>query len=113
MVSYYFMAGMYIALGAIHFSHPKFYLPIMPQFLPAPMVLIYASGAAEIALGLGLLFSETKLFALWGIIAMLISFFLVHVNMLFPGNRLGFPLWVLWIRVLLQFGLIYWAYAYL
>ena len=57
----------------------------MPKFLPAHDLLIYLSGVAEILLGIGVLFPQTRILALWGLIAMLIVFLIVHVNMLFPN----------------------------
>jgi len=83
----------------------------MPKFLPAHDLLIYLSGIAEIILGVGVLFPQTRSLALWGIIAMLLVFLLVHVNMLFPPNGLGISPWILWLRIPLQFLLIYWAYT--
>ena len=76
------MGGIYFILGIVHFTHTGFYRPLMPKFLPAHDALIYWSGIAEIALGLGVLFPVTRSIALWGIIAMLAVFLLVHVNML-------------------------------
>jgi len=84
---------------------------MMPKFLPAHLPLIYWSGVAEIVLGLGVLFISTRSFALWGIIAMLTVFLIVHVNMLFPKNRLGMPLWALILRLHIQFALMYWAFV--
>ena len=111
MIQLYCMGGIYFILGVVHFTHTGFYRPMMPKFLPAHNALIYWSGIAEITLGLGVFFPMTRIVALWGIIAMLIVFLLVHINMLFPGNRLGIPLWVLIVRLPLQFGLMYWAYV--
>lgn len=114
MYSLYIMGALYIVLGILHFTHNGFYRPLMPTFLPAHNFLIYLSGIAEVLLGLGVFFPKIRSLALWGIIAMLIVFLLlVHVNMLFPGNRLGVPLWILIMRIPLQFFLIYWAYQYL
>jgi len=114
MYSLYIMGALYIVLGILHFTHTGFYRPLMPTFLPAHNFLIYLSGIAEVFLGLGVFFPKMRSLALWGIIAMLIVFLLlVHVNMLFPGNRLGVPLWILIMRIPLQFFLIYWAYQYL
>ena len=107
------MGIIYSVLGIVHFTHTGFYKPLMPKFLPAHNFLIYASGIAEIVLGIGVFFSKTKEYALWGIIAMLLVFLLVHINMLFPGNRLGVSLWILILRIPIQFVLIYWAYQYL
>lgn len=107
----YFMGALYIVLGVFHFTNPDFYKPLMPKFLPAHAALIFWSGIAEIVLGIGVFFKFSKNFAMWGIIAMLAVFLLVHVNMLFPENRLGMPLWALWLRILFQFLLMYWAYV--
>lgn len=114
MYSLYIMGALYIVLGILHFTHTGYYRPLMPMFLPTHNFLIYLSGIAEVLLGLGVFFPKIRSLALWGIIAMLIVFLLlVHVNMIFPGNRLGVPLWILIMRIPLQFFLIYWAYQYL
>jgi uncharacterized membrane protein len=105
------MGGIYFILGIIHFTHTGFYRPLMPKFLPAHNALILWSGVAEIVLGLGIFFPNTRAISLIGIIAMLAVFLLVHVNMLFPENRLGVSLWLLWLRLIIQFVLMYWAYA--
>ena len=107
----YFMGVLYSVLGILHFTNTGFYRPFMPKFLPTHDLLIYLSGVAEILLGIGVLFPQTRLIALSGIIAMLLVFLIVHVNMLFPANRLGISAWILWLRIPLQFLLIYWAYV--
>lgn len=66
MFQLYLMGGIYILLGFAHFTHTEFYRPLMPQFLPAHALLIYLSGFAEILLGLGVFFSLTRNYALWG-----------------------------------------------
>jgi uncharacterized membrane protein len=111
MLQLYFMGVLYSVLGILHFTNTGFYRPFMPKFLPAHDLLIYLSGVAEILLGIGILFPQTRSLALWGIIAMLLVFLLVHVNMVFPANRLGISAWILWLRIPIQFSLIYWAYT--
>ena len=54
-ISLYIMAVLYILAGANHFVKPKFYLRIMPPYIPWHKAMIYISGAAEIFLGLLLL----------------------------------------------------------
>ena len=88
MIQLYLMGVIYSILGVVHFTHTGFYRPFMPKFLPAHDLLIYLSGVAEILLGIGVLFPQTRILALWGLIAMLIVFLIVHVNMLFPSNGL-------------------------
>ena len=60
MIQLYCMGGIYFILGIVHFTHTGFYRPLMPKFLPAHDALIYWSGIAEIALGLGVLFPVTR-----------------------------------------------------
>ncbi len=108
------MAGMYILAGIFHFLKPKAYLRIMPRYLPQHKLLVYLSGAAEILLGIGLLFTATKTLAIYGIILMLLIFLLVHFYMLSSKKAAaGIPVWALILRIPLQFVLIWWAYFYL
>ncbi|TDU42727.1 putative membrane protein [Gelidibacter sediminis] len=110
----YLMAAIYILAGMMHFIKPKMYLRIMPRYLPNPKLLVLLSGLAEIMLGIGLCFPETKNSAISGIIAMLMVFLLVHFYMLSSKKAgAGIPQWVLILRIPLQFGLMYWAYYYL
>ena len=110
----YLMAAIYIVAGIIHFIKPAMYLRIMPQYLPAPHTLVFISGIAEILLGILLCFPSTKNLAVYGIIAMLAVFLLVHIHMLSSEKAAaGFPQWILWSRIPLQFLLMYWAYWYL
>lgn len=110
----YLMAGMYMFAGVYHFIKPKMYMRIMPRYLPNHKALVYWSGVAEIALGIGLCFALTQQLAIYGIIAMLAVFLLVHFYMLSNEKAgAGIPKWILVLRLPLQFGLMYWAYAYL
>ena len=111
MLQLYIMGGIYFILGIIHFTHTGFYRPLMPKFLPAHDLLIYLSGVAETLLGLGIIFPQTRTWALWGIILMLLVFLIVHINMLLPGNQLGISHVILWLRLPIQSALIFWAYA--
>lgn len=108
------MAAMYIVAGAMHFIKPKMYMRVMPAYLPNHKALVYLSGIAEILLGIGLLIPTLKDISIYGIIAMLAIFLLVHFYML-SGEKAsaGVPKWILILRLPLQFGLMYWAWAYL
>ncbi|WP_027067824.1 MauE/DoxX family redox-associated membrane protein [Maribacter sp. Hel_I_7] len=110
----YLMGTIYIIGGILHFIKPKVYLRIMPQYLPFHKPLVLLSGLAEIILGFGLFFKVTKDFSIYGIIAMLAVFLLVHFYMLSSEKAgAGFPKWVLLLRLPLQFALMYWAFIYL
>jgi uncharacterized membrane protein len=110
----YIMALMYIIAGVMHFVKPKMYMRIMPSYLPNHKLLVHLSGIAEIVLGLALCVPVLKAIAIYGIIAMLIVFLLVHFYML-SGEKAsaGIPKWILILRIPLQFGLMYWAWWYL
>lgn len=86
----------------------------MPNYLPYPKFLVILSGVFEILLGVALCFTKTKNIAIYGIIAMLMVFLLVHFYML-KGKKesAGFPKWLLILRIPLQFLLMNWAYVYL
>lgn len=109
----YLMAALYVFAGLMHFIKPKIYLRVMPNYLPYPKFLVLLSGAIEILLGIALCSQETKNIAIYGIIAMLVVFLLVHFYML-KGEKesAGFPKWLLLLRIPMQFLLMYWAYTY-
>lgn len=109
------MATVYIAAGINHFWHPRFYLRLMPPYLPAPQALNYLSGICEIVLGVLLLVKTTRPFAAWALAVLLLLFTLVHVYML--QQALNQPAYFMspraaWLRLLLQPVLIAWALWY-
>lgn len=108
------MAFFYFGAGVNHFISPETYIAFMPPYIPAHLEMIYLSGVAEIAFAVLLLFKKTRSFAAWGIIAMLIVFFAVHIYMLQERHTLfsDVPEWLLWFRIPLQFLFIFWAYNY-
>ncbi|MAZ26302.1 MAG: hypothetical protein CL868_04385 [Cytophagaceae bacterium] len=110
----YLMGGIYSIAGIIHFIKPKAYMRIMPRYLPAHRELVYLSGFAEVLLGVGVCLPPTKNLSIYLIILMLATFLLVHFYMLSSKKAgLNLPKWVLWVRILLQFFLMYWAYFYI
>jgi len=110
----YLMAGIYIFAGIMHFVKPKLYMRVMPNYLPNHKLLVYLSGIAEIALGIGLCVPQLKVISIYGIIAMLVVFLLVHFYMLSSDKAAsGIPKWILILRIPLQFGLMYWTWVYL
>jgi uncharacterized membrane protein len=61
------------AVGIMHFVTPEPFLKIVPQQLPAPMLLVLLSGAFEVLLGLVLLPQRTRNWAGWGLIALYLA----------------------------------------
>ena len=110
----YLLALGYILAGANHFRVPEFYMPMMPTYMPQPKFMIFLSGVAEILLGILIIPQLTRPFAAWGIVAMLVVFFSVHIYMFQMRNSVfkKIPLAIIILRIPFQFLLIYWAYLY-
>jgi len=110
-----------VLIGITHFTHGSMFASIVPPFLPAPLLLVYVSGAIEIGLGVLLSIPQTQRFAAWSLIALFIAVFPANVYMaLHPGLEIvGKPAWLPqpsavagWIRLPFQFALLYWAWLY-
>lgn len=111
-LSYYVLAVLFIGAGITHFVAPTAFLRIVPPYLPAPLLLVYLSGAAELAGGLGLLLPATRRWAIWGLILLLLAVFPANVYMLQThGAGLPVPLWALWLRLPLQAVLMAWVWV--
>lgn len=109
--SCYLLALLFFGAGVLHFLSPGPFMRIVPPYLPASRLLVYLSGAAEIAGGLGLLVPATRRRAGWGLILLLIAVFPANVYMLQTlGAGMAVPLWALWLRLPLQLVLIAWVW---
>lgn len=115
-ISLILMAILYLYAGISHFTNTKFFLKIVPPALPKHLAIVYLSGVAEIILGVGLLIPMTSRLAAWGVIALLIIVYPANIYMLqarLQGKKFRkIPVWTLWLRLALQFVLVYWAYLH-
>jgi uncharacterized membrane protein len=105
----------FIVAGAMHFVAPGIYIRIVPPDLPSPALIVLLSGIAEIAGGLGLLFPLTRRAAAWGLILLLIAVFPANIYMAaahLPFSGVFGKSWLQWLRLPLQFPLIYWTWLY-
>lgn len=110
-VSLYIIAALFVGAGFGHFLWPGVFKPLVPPYLPRPLLLVYLSGLAEVAGGIGVLISPIRPYAGYGLILLLCALFPVHVYMARePGHFPGIPLWALYMRVPLQFVLVAWVY---
>ena len=115
----YLMGAAYVVAGLLHFVVPALYVQIVPPVLPAPLALVYLSGLADVAVGVGLRLPRTRPYAAWATIALLVAIFPANVYMAtsgvaelgMPGGGDPSPL-VRWGRLPLQGVLILWAYWY-
>jgi uncharacterized membrane protein len=106
------LALIYATAGIIHLTAPTVFLPVMPDWVPAPRLVILFTGACELAGAVGLLIPRTRWLA-----GLMLGFYAVCV---FPVNikhaLSGPPVFGLahpWLyhgpRLLLQPVLVWWA----
>lgn len=107
------MAALYLFAGVSHFRSPKFFLRIMPRWVPSPERVNQLVGAIEIVLGLGLLLPATRTPAAIGIIALLIAVFPANVYHFQKALKKKKMVWLTLLRLPFQLVLIYWAYSFL
>lgn len=105
-----------IIVGTAHFVRPGPFVRIVPDWLPAPLLMVYVSGFFEILGGVGLLVPRTRRLAAWGLIALFIAVLPANVHMAIhriPVFGITNPdPTLLWLRVPLQALWIWWAWAY-
>lgn len=107
------LAAIFVFAGVMHFVIPASYVGIMPPWLPWHRALVYVSGVAEIAGGLGLLMDRTRRAAGMGLILLLIAVWPANVQMLLNARAAHKPPAYeafLWLRLPLQLLLIWWVW---
>jgi uncharacterized membrane protein len=79
----------FVGAGLLHFVIPKVYESIMPDYLPAHRELVYASGVAEAAGGLGLLSGSegVRRRSAWWLVATLVAVFPANLHMALNPER--------------------------
>ena len=101
----------YVGAGAMHFLRSGPYLKIVPSYLPWHLAMVYISGVAEVAGGVGLLIPALRRAAAWGLVALLVAVFPANVNMAVHDiqvTQTPISAALLWARLPLQGLLIWW-----
>jgi uncharacterized membrane protein len=108
-----FFGPFFVFAGTMHFVIPRTYEAIVPRQLPARRQLVYASGVAEIAGGLGVMHPRTRRLASWWSVATLLAVFPANVNMALNPDRFTVPggAPALWLRLPVQALFVRWALA--
>ena len=107
------IAILFIGAGILHFVRPAPYAGIVPYMLPHPLVLVYVSGLAELAGGIGVLIPQVRILAGRGLILLLIAVLPANVQMLVSARAAHAPHWfeaILWLRLPVQGLLIAWVW---
>jgi uncharacterized membrane protein len=77
----------FVITGLNHFVNPRTYERIMPRYLPAHRELVYASGVAEAAGGLGLMIPRSRRSAAYLLVATLVAIFPANLEMALHPER--------------------------
>jgi uncharacterized membrane protein len=102
----------FVFAGVMHFVKPRFYLRIMPPWLPAHEAMNYASGAAEVLGGAALMCPDARVRRLGGLwtIATLIGVYPANVHMaLNPDDYPDVPRAALYARLPFQAVFVAWV----
>ena len=71
----------FVLAGAMHFVKPRVYRQIVPPYMPAPQALVFLSGVAEAAGGIGLMVPSWRGRARWWLVATLLAIFPANIHM--------------------------------
>ncbi len=105
-------ALLFAAAGTLHFINTDLYLKIMPPYIPWHLAMVYLSGVAEIAGGLGLLVPSLRKPAAWGLVALLVAVFPANIYMAMDQIQVTsrpIPQALLWARLPMQALMIWWV----
>ena len=106
------LATMFAFTSVAHFAPmKKDLIAMVPPRLPRPDLIVLLTGVLEFAGAAGLLVGATRLWAAWGLIALLVAMFPANVSAALRGVTLrGRPPTPLWIRTSLQILFVLWAW---
>ena len=106
----YLLAGLLTVTGTSHFRSPRTYAAIVPDRLPGAYPLVYATGAAELALAAGLAVPRTRRAAGWATAGFLVAVFPANVQMAWDWRHRRPALrWAALLRLPVQAPLVAWA----
>jgi uncharacterized membrane protein len=108
-------ATIFVVSGILHFVMPETYASIVPPMFPRPKLLVLISGGAEILGGVGLLIPRFRRPAAFGLAILLVAVFPANIYMAVahvPSQGLLGNRWLQWLRLPIQFPLIWWAWSY-
>jgi uncharacterized membrane protein len=104
------LAIVMVFAGVMHFVKPKFYLRIMPPYVPWHRACVIVSGIAEIALGAALVVDVARPWAAYALIALFVAVFPANVHMALHAKELRVPPAIGWGRLPFQAVFIAWAW---
>lgn len=108
-IALYVFAILFLLAGVSHFVLEPFFTRAMPDWVPFRPVIVYISGIMEIVLAIGLMRKRTRRKAGVFIAIFLVLIFPVNIYMALVPEQYSVPAYALWLRLPLQFVLIWWV----
>jgi uncharacterized membrane protein len=104
------LAVVMVFAGVMHFVKPKFYLRIMPPYVPWHRACVIVSGIAEIVIGAALVVDIARPWSAYALIALFVAVFPANVHMALHAREMKVPAWIGWGRLPFQAVFIAWAW---
>lgn len=109
LIGLYFFASIFFLAGVGHFVIDSFFIDAMPEWVPFRPAIVYLSGIVEMVLAALLVYKPTRPRAGVWTVLFLILVFPVNIYMAFTPGQYDLPAFALWLRLPLQFILIWWV----
>lgn len=104
------IAAFFLGGGIGHFMFSRFFVSIVPDYVPTPALAVAVSGLCEIAGAIGLLMPRMRRMAGFGLLLLIIAVFPANLWMAqHPEQFSTFPAWLLYARLPLQLVLLIWV----
>jgi len=110
-IGVYIFAILFMSAGIAHFILDDAFISAMPEAVPFRPALVYLSGIVEILLALFLFYPRTRSKAGICIAIFLVLVFPVNIYMALAPEQYTISEIALWLRLPLQFVLIWWVLA--
>ena len=92
--------------GVAHFTATRLETSIVPPYIPWPHTAVLVSGVFELMGAAGVLFTQTRRLAGWGLFILTLAVTPANIYMLQRADLFNIPTWVLVARLPLQAALL-------
>ena len=101
----------FLTSGITHFTNTAFYLSIMPPLIPSPLLVVYLTAVVELILLAGLWVAKTRYYSAIGLIIFCLLVYPANIYMaMYPDRFPQYTIPALYVRLVLQFVLIYFVW---
>ena len=104
----------FIGIGVLHFVAPKFFVKIVPRWVPWPKAAVLWSGVAEVGAGVLLAVPRTRRVGVWLAAVTIVAVYPANIQMAIDTTRNGSKLAAIgtWLRLPMQFPMLARALRY-